>query len=161
MTSLRIADDIVVRTATNQDRERVSELLGDVLAEFGLKADPAATDADLDDIEKNYLARGGTFELFEDEAGNLLGTVGLYPLDEETCELRKMYFVPRARGRGLGQQALERIINQARKRGFKKITLETASVLQGAIRLYTRAGFVRVESEHLSARCDQAYVLDL
>jgi putative acetyltransferase len=161
MTSVQIADGIFIRTASNQDKESVCELLRSVLAEFGLRADTASTDADLDDIEKNYLARGGTFELLEDQAGTLLGTVGLYALDGETCELRKMYLVRQARGLGLGKSVLERAINHARRLGFKSIVLETASVLKDAVRLYTRFGFVPFESEHLAARCDQAYVLDL
>src|SRR4051812_1019081 len=78
-------DDIHMRPATNRDAERVTALVSDVLAEFGLRIDPTETDADLRDIEKNYIEAGGTFELIEDERGNLLGTVGLYRLDAETC----------------------------------------------------------------------------
>jgi len=91
-------DNIIIRLADNRDREKVTALVAQVLSEFGLPLDPEATDADLRDIEKNYLEAGGMFELIEDREGNLLGTVGLYPLDEETCELRKMYFVKSARG---------------------------------------------------------------
>ena len=159
--SIKSIDDVVIRTATNQDRDKVVALVSGVLSEFGLRLDAAATDADLNDIEESYLRSGGVFEIIEDREGNLLGTVGLFPLDEETCELRKMYFVAAARGAGLGRHVLERAVNHARRRGFKRIVLETASVLQQAIRLYTRFGFVAIESDHLSSRCDQAYVLDL
>jgi putative acetyltransferase len=153
--------DFFIRNATNADADEVRALLLSVLAEFSLEPDPETTDADLRDIEKNYLAAGGIFELLEDGQGNLLGTVGLYPLDKATCELRKMYFVPQVRGLGLGKLLLERTINQARKLGFTKITLETASVLKGAIHLYTSFGFLPTNSNHLAARCDQAYELDL
>lgn len=153
--------DFFMRTATNADAARVRALLFSVLAEFGLQPDPETTDADLNDIEQNYLQAGGIFELLEDGRGNLLGTIGLFPLDRATCELRKMYFVPQVRGLGLGKLLLERTINQARQLGFTKITLETASVLKGAIHLYTSFGFVPVEGQHLAARCDQAYELDL
>ena len=60
--------------------------------EFGLTPEPGGTDADLNDIETEYFERGGLFEILEDANGNLLGTVGLFPLDEQTVELRKMYF---------------------------------------------------------------------
>ncbi len=54
-----------------------------------------------------------------DRDGNLLGTVGVFPIDENTCELRKMYFVPEIRGLGLGQHVLQRAVNQAKERvGF-------------------------------------------
>ena len=53
------------RSATNDDRERVEELVFGVLAEFDLKPDPEATDADLADIEANYMNRGGLFDVIE------------------------------------------------------------------------------------------------
>src|SRR4051812_42477414 len=100
-------DSIKIRPASNEDEEKITALVTSVLSEFGLRIDLEETDADLRDIEKNYTEAGGTFEIIEDQQGNLLGTVGLYPLDKITCELRKMYFAPSARGRGLGKYILE------------------------------------------------------
>jgi putative acetyltransferase len=154
-------DSVTFRTATNDDRERVVSLIFTVLIEHGLKPAPESTDADLKDIEVNYLKTGGIFELVEDREGNLLGTVGLYPLDGVTCELRKMYLAPQARGLGLGRHILERTIENARRLGFRRVTLETASVLERAVRLYTRFGFQPVHHERLSARADRAFALDL
>jgi putative acetyltransferase len=151
---------LTIRSASNRDRERVAELVFGVLAEYGLEPDPETTDADLQDIEANYLQRGGMFEVIEDE-GNLLGSFGLYPVNETTCELRKMYFIPSARGLGLGKYVLERVIARARALGFKQIVLETSSKLIAANRLYTKFGFKPIESDHLASRADQAYKLDL
>ena len=150
-----------IRSATNRDSERIKNLVFGVLAEYGLAPDPGTTDADLDDIESHYINSGGLFEVMEDEHGELIGTIGLFPLDAQTCELRKMYLVPHARGRGIGKQILQRVIEQARDFGFTSITLETAGVLKEAIGLYTRFGFTSVPSDHLASRCDQAYVLKL
>jgi len=151
---------LTIRSASNRDRERVAELVFGVLAEYGLEPDPETTDADLQDIEANYLQRGGMFEVIEDE-WNLLGSFGLYPVNETTCELRKMYFIPSARGLGLGKYVLERVIARARALGFKQIVLETSSKLIAANRLYTKFGFKPIESDHLASRADQAYSLDL
>lgn len=153
--------DVRIRAATNRDVERIKALVFGTLIEYGLLPDPDSTDADLTDIEASYFKTGGLFEVIEDEAGNLLGTVGLYPLSTETCELRKMYFAPQLRGRGLGRHMLERTVSNARRLGFKKMQLETASVLERAIRLYTRFGFKPFDSGHKSARSDQSYSLDL
>lgn len=152
---------LTIRPATNDDRERVAELVFGVLAEFGLEADPETTDADLQDIEANYPGRGGLFEIIEDGHSNLIGSFGLYSLNKTTCELRKMYFIPSARGSGLGKYVLERTIARARELGFKQIVLETSSKLIAANRLYTQFGFKPVESDHLASRADQAYRLDL
>ncbi len=160
MSSLS-TDEIIIRPATNRDRDKIVALVSLVLSEYGLQFDPVSSDADLNDIEKSYLERGGAFELIEDGEGNLIGTVGLYALDKENCKLRKLYFVQRARGLGLGRHALEHIVRRARELGFKKISLETTNVLKEAIRLYTRFGFQPVEQEILSPRCDQVWVLNL
>lgn len=161
MSETRVPEGIRARAATNRDGERVRALVFGVLAEYGLRPAPATTDADLSDIEANYPARGGVFELFEDEQGNLLGTVGLYPVDAATCELRKMYFVAAVRGKGLGRYVLGRTVEQARRLGFKRIVLETASVLEAANHLYTRFGFRPMRHEHPSDRADRAYYFDL
>ena len=153
--------DVRIRAATNRDVEGVRRLVFAALVEHGLQPDPEVTDADLADIEENYLKPGGIFEVIEDAEGNLVGTVGLYLMNDETCELRKMYFAPQVRGRGLGLHILERVVNAARERGFKKMTLETSSRLEKAIRLYTRFGFKPYEAKHRSRRSDRAYFLEL
>jgi putative acetyltransferase len=154
-------DNVVIRAATNQDSERIIALVFGVLSEYGLPPDPGSKDADLKDIEGSYIRAGGVFEVIEDKAGNLLGTYGLYPLDKETCELRKMYFVPKIRGKGLGRRVLERAVEHARRLHYKAIVLETHSALKEAIHLYTRFGFVPTKLEHVTERVDQAFILKL
>lgn len=154
--------EINFRPATNADIEAVKKLVFGVLAEYNLKPDEEGTDADLRDIETNYIKRGGVFEILEDAVtGEMLGTVGLYPIDDQTIELRKMYFDKRLRGRGAGKKTLERMIRAARKLGYRKIHLETASVLKEAIGLYKKYGF-RPSTEGMNAeRCDQAFTLKI
>lgn len=152
--------EIVIRPASNADGARVQNLVFGILREYGLEPDPNGTDRDIGDIETHYAARGGVFELLEDTAGNLLGTVGLYPIDAATIELRKMYFAPELRGRGMGRRTLARMIERARALGYKKIYLETASVLKEAVALYEKFGFEETDEKH-TPRCDAAYFLNL
>ena len=152
--------EIIFRAATNHDGERIRNLVFGVLREYGLEPDPGGTDDDLSDIEKNYIGRGGVFEILEDRQANLLGTVGLYPINSETVELRKMYFEKSLRGKGFGKLTLEKMIEEARRRGFRRIYLETNSVLKEAIHLYEKFGFGPTDEKH-AARCDQAYILEL
>ena len=152
---------LTIRPANNDDCERVTKLVFSVLAEFGLVGDPDTTDADLKDIEANYQQRGGLFEVIEDGEANLLGSFGLCPVNKTTCELRKMYFIPSARGSGLGRYVLERAIAGAKELGFKQIVLETSSKLIAANHLYAKFGFKPGISDHLASRADQFYKLDL
>lgn len=150
-----------LRPATNDDRLDIERLVFAVLEEHGLKADPASTDSDLQDIQKNYFEGGGTFDLLVNDSGQIVGSVGLCPVADYICELRKMYLAPEARGCGWGRRLLEHALERATKLGFQRVVLETASVLQAAIALYERYGFQRYTPDHLAARCDAAYFLDL
>lgn len=157
---IEFAEGVFIRSASNSDGERVKALVFGVLAEYGLYPDPEGIDADLDDIEAQYIDSGGAFELLEDTQGTLIGTVGLFPMDETTVELRKMYFAPNLRGRGIGKAALTRMIGLASTMGFSRMVLETASVLKEAIGLYRSYGFKEAPGIH-SDRCDRAFYLDL
>jgi putative acetyltransferase len=150
-----------VRPATNADGDAIRALVFGVLDEYGLKADHEGADADLDDLEESYIARGGLFEVVEDDDGRMIGTVGLYPKADGVCELRKMYLLREKRGRGIGKMLMDRVLDQARRLGFRRIELETAGVLIEAIGLYKRYGFRPIDPERLCARCDEAFALDL
>ena len=150
-----------LRSATNSDRQAVVELIFNVLKEYGLKSDPSTTDRDILDIEKNYINKNGSFDLLLDNNNKIIATVGLYNIDNETCELRKMYMLKSERGKGYGKQLLEYALDKARELGYKKIILETASVLKEAVGLYEKYGFTRYDPVHLSGRCDQGYFLNI
>jgi putative acetyltransferase len=150
-----------LRPADNKDCEDIARLVYGVLEEYDLKPDPACTDADIKNIESSYFSRGGTFLVLEAGDGSIVGAYGLYPIDEQTCELRKMYLHKVYRGKGLGRFLLEDALSEARQLGFERMILETASVLKEAIALYKSYGFVEYTPHHLSSRCNQAYQLEL
>ena len=149
------------RAANNQDIPAIKELIFKVLLEFGLQPDPESTDADLNDIETNYHQNNGVFHVIENPDGEIIGTGGITRDSPTSCELRKMYLAKSTRGLGLGKKMLQQLLFDARKLGYKQVTLETASVLENAIALYKGAGFIPFRPGHLAARCDQAYKLDL
>lgn len=151
---------ITVRAARNADCPKIQDLVFEVLREYNLQPDLHGTDRDISDIETHYTNRGGIFELLEDADGNLLGTAGLYPINAEKVELRKMYFTKSLRGRGFGKKTLARMIEKAREKGFKIVYLETASVLKEAVALYKSFGFLPTEEKH-TPRCDQAFFLKI
>ena len=150
-----------LRPARNSDSEKTKDLVFEILKEYDLKPDPRCTDKDLNDIERSYFDRGGTFYVLEEQNGAIIGAYGLYPVDKESCELRKMYLHSAHRGKGWGRFMLESALSEARRLGFSRIVLETAWVLKEAISLYKSYGFVEYQPEHLSSRCDEAYMLDL
>lgn len=152
-----------VRRATDADAAAVQALVFPIMEEFGLGLAPDGADADLYNIQASYDDRGGWLELVSCN-GVLVGTVGMYPLDRATVELRKMYLRADQRGSGLGKAMLARSIRQAAAAGFEEIVLETATVLEAAIGLYRRFGFERENDNSPSCgktACDQVWRLQL
>ncbi|MCC6795429.1 MAG: GNAT family N-acetyltransferase [Candidatus Hydrogenedentes bacterium] len=157
-----IAEPFQYRDATNADCAAVEQLVFDVLAEYGLAAEPEGVDADLRDLEGAYFERGGWFGVWLDENGAIIGSAGLCKVNDTTCELRKMYLRASARGRGYGNIMIGRALTEANQRGFVRIELETAGILKEAIALYEKFGFRRKPlGTHCAKRCDVAMVLDL
>ncbi len=150
-----------LRPATNEDREAVAALVSTVLQEYGLKHEPCGTDTDLGDLEFHYARRGGRFDVLENDSREIVGCIGLYPVDTHSVELRKMYLRKDVRGKGLGKKLLDHAVSSAKEMGFKRVTLETSTVLKEAIKLYTKYGFAPFVAQHLARRCDQAFVLEL
>ena len=150
-----------LRSAVPADRHAIEALVFSVLADYGLHGDPEGTDRDLADLDGVYLKSGGTFDVLIDEAGEVVGSVGLARVSSATCELRKMYLARSARGQGHGRRLLLHALERAKQLGFRRIELETASMLCEAIALYVAHGFKPFTSAHLSPRCDCAYSLEL
>ena len=151
----------MIRPVSNADVGAVTELIYTVLEEYGLQPDPDDTDADLKDLESNYINNGGSFDVLLNYSGQIVGTVGILKLKEHECELRKMYLDSSERGKGNGKLLLEHGLNRAKELGFNRVVLETATVLKEAISLYRKYGFKKFDMENPSSRCDQMYYKDI
>jgi putative acetyltransferase len=150
-----------IREANAADAPAIRAIVVDTLAEYGFGVESEGTDADLADVPASYQDRGGIFRVVVDDAGVVVGCGGLYPLAGGVVELRKMYFRPSIRGRGMGRVLLDDLIAEARERKFDRIELETASNLAAAIALYERAGFAETHGAGHSCRCDRTFALNL
>jgi GNAT superfamily N-acetyltransferase len=59
-------------------------------------------------------------------------------------EIKRMYVVPSARGRGIGRALLTALEEEARPLGLSRLVLETGARQHAAMAMYERAGFSRV-----------------
>jgi len=150
-----------LRPASDDDRGPIVALISQALREYGLPLYLETADSDLNDISRAYAARGAFFDVLEAEDGSIAGCVGLRPLGGRDCELRRMYLRAALRGKGFGKLLLRHAVEKARAQGFRRMRLETASVLKEAIGLYTRCGFQAERADNLSECCDRAFVLEL
>ena len=144
-----------LRNYQKGDEGKIFDLISSILSEYLLDIDPDETDSDLSDIERSYISSGGAFKVLVDN-NNTIGSYGLYKIDNTTCELRKMYLNSTYRGRGFGILMMEDAFETAAGLDYKRMVLETNSVLKEAISLYKKYGFTEFKPDHMSCRCDIA-----
>ncbi len=101
---------------------------------------------DMDDIQKSYFENGGTFlGMFMD--GQMICTGAIRRIDDETCELKRLWLLDEYHGQGLGYRMLQELLHIARGRGYKRVWLETDPVAQSrALEFYKQAGFHEIPS---------------
>lgn len=84
--------------------------------------------------------RGGYVVLYEDDQP--VGGGGFKDLhDDESCEIKRMYVLPGARGRGLGPVLLRAIEDAARTAGFERTRLDCGEKQPGVVAMYRAAGY--------------------
>jgi putative acetyltransferase len=157
----------VLRPIRPEDDPAVARVIRTVMPEFGARGPGfAINDPEVDAMCAAYPPPRAVYFVVDVE-GDVVGGGGVGPLagaDEMTCELRKMYFLPAARGLGAGKTLLARCIDEARARGYRQMYLETLTGMDAAQRLYDRFGFTRLPAP-LGATghfgCDRWYALNL
>ncbi|WP_299117225.1 GNAT family N-acetyltransferase [uncultured Winogradskyella sp.] len=137
-------DTIVIREIELRDNPKIAKAIRSVLIEFGVpKVGTAYEDKALDCMTETYDMPRKVY--FVVEKGNeIIGGAGISPLNNyegNVCELQKMYFMPEARGKGLGTKMMEKCLDFAKQAGFDKCYLETMPYMDDARKLYKKVGF--------------------
>ena len=157
-----------LRSIEPRDDAAMAAVIRQVMPEFGADGPGFALhDPEVNALSAAYAAPGRAYWVVVDAADRVLGGGGIAPLDggpSGVCELRKMYFLPDARGRGAGELLLRRCLAFARETGYRTCYLETLAVMEQAQKLYRRLGF-QPRSAPLGSTghfgCDRWYSLEL
>lgn len=98
----------------------------------------------LDEVATNFVPPVGNALIvrFEDRP---VGCVFAHPIEPGIAEIKRLFVLPTARGKGLGHALIEAAVARMVAWGHPTIRLDTAVFLKDAIALYRRMGFVEIE----------------
>ena len=96
--------------------------------------------AELDGLPGAYAAPRGRLYLALFDALPV-GCVALRPLDEQRCEMKRLYVQPAYRGHGIGRALALQTIADATALGYRELVLDTLPSMQAAQALYAELGF--------------------
>jgi ribosomal protein S18 acetylase RimI-like enzyme len=102
-------------------------------------------EAELASLPGKYAPPEGRLLLAWD-ANEVMGCVALRPIDSASCEMKRLYIKPQARGQHLGRRLAEQICREAKVAGYRSICLDTLPTMTAALRIYEALGFKQIES---------------
>ena len=164
---MNLPNGYTVRRIRTADDAVMASIIRTVMPTFGASGYGfAINDPEVDWMSQAYAEPRHAYFVIE-RNGRVLGGGGVAPLaggDDKTCELRKMYFLPEARGIGAGTMMMSRCLEAARKAGFRQCYLETLTGMDAAQRLNERSGFRRIDGPMGATGhggCNRFYLVDL
>jgi ribosomal protein S18 acetylase RimI-like enzyme len=114
----------------------IRELILEYAASLGV-------DLSFQDFEHELATLDAYYELalLAREGDEAAGCIALRRIDEQTCEMKRLYVRPRFRGQNLGRTLAEAIIDEGRTRGYARMRLDTLPSMSSAMSLYESLGF--------------------
>ncbi len=135
---------VLIRPIQQSDNPILAKIIRDTMTEFSVnRPNTVFTDPTTDHLYELFQKKNSFYNVAEVD-GKIVGGGGIYPtagLEQDICELVKMWLATEARGIGLGKLLIEKCIQLAKESGFKKIYLETMPELKQAMKVYKKFGF--------------------
>jgi putative acetyltransferase len=127
-----------------RDRYRIVALLREYEADTGTSLCFQNFAGELDGLPGDYAPPGGVMIFARTPAGDeLVGCAALRPVpgSPRSCEMKRLYVRPIARGSGLGRTLALAVMAEARRIGYARICLDTLPGMRAAQELYRALGF--------------------
>ena len=89
-----------------------------------------------------------------------VGVVALRKIEDNICELKRLFVKESYQGLGIGKKLAEKIIADAKNRGYNYMRLDTLSSLKKALDLYRSLGFYEINA-YIYNPMDNAIYMEL
>jgi len=126
------------------DRDTVLRLFRDYIGGLGIDLSFQGVDEELASLPGKYARPGGLVLLARSADGVAVGTVAYRPFGEGVCEMKRLYVAPGWRRSGAGRALCDRLLDEARAAGYRRMLLDTGDWLAPALALYRGLGFADV-----------------
>ena len=150
--------DNKLRRFKSEDSEGVKNLILTILTKEYPFDHSAYSDSDLDKIQETYGGPKESFFVIEEKDG-IAGTAGIKEDSAENALLRRLFVDPKHRKKGYGSSLLDRAVNFAREKGYKKVYFRCTDRMANAMRLCLSKGFK--EKDNLEIGGFKIHVLEL
>ena len=137
-------------------KQQVFSFTDACFTELGKRFEPDGRHSFYNDIEDYFEV---FYCLVSDE--QVIGTVALKKLNDDTAELKALYLDKSYRGQGFGKCLIDIVIKEAEMRVFKSIVLDSMKQYKDARRLYEKCGFSDFERYNDNPYADVFMKLDL
>lgn len=128
-----------------EDIEHARALFVEYQTAMGIDLCFQSFDAELAGLPGAYALPTGRLLLARSD-GEIAGCIALRRLDDETCEMKRLFVRPQFRGSGAGRLLAQQLIAEARAIGYQRMRLDTLTgVMDRAITLYRELGFTEIE----------------
>jgi GNAT superfamily N-acetyltransferase len=135
----------IVQATTRDEIQEARTLFEEYAAGLGFSLCFQNFDAELAGLPGDYASPAGRLLLAYDN-DQLIGCVALRRHDVRTCEMKRLFLRPAARGKGVGRILVNRLIAEAREIGYQRMVLDTLpGTMDKAIEIYRSIGFRNIE----------------
>ncbi|HQQ96994.1 MAG TPA: GNAT family N-acetyltransferase [Cyclobacteriaceae bacterium] len=128
---------------TESDWNEARRLVREYTLSLGIDLSFQDIETELSNLKEKFEGNGGCFFLARTDQ-EIIGCAGFWRIDESTCEMKRLYVVPSARGQQLGEKLVQMVLNRARDMQYHTILLDTIDTMKSAIELYHRMGFTEI-----------------
>jgi len=125
------------------DRATVAALFGEYVSSLAEDISFQNVDDELRTLPGKYARPGGVVLIARDGA-EAAGAVAYRMVEPGVCEMKRLYVRPAFRGRDIGRELANELIEDARAQGYRTMLLDTLASMQSARALYRDLGFVAV-----------------
>lgn len=145
----------------------IKQIITEVGKEFGAVGDGyGPADKEVQAMSQYYDPIKGSTYLVALADDKVVGGCGIasFNSSKNVSELRKLFLLPEARGKGVGKELTKLCIDFARSSNYQRCYLDTLSNMTTAVKMYEKMGFRFLEDPLegvIHTGCDTWMMLDL